>query len=314
MKRAAPFLIPIVAGACVFAGLRSGSTAEQVLPRPAIPAATRGPLAIRFTPDGRLAAVTEADTGTLAVVDTKTGRVTRRFPTGGEGPGGLALAPDGDALVANGVSGSVARLDLSTGKREALAPLRGEPAEVVLSKDARLVFVSLPARDEVAVLVLPDLSLRQRITVGRRPRAMALTPDGRTLLVANLQGGDVSLVDTAGLREERRIPTTGVNLRGITIAPDGYRAYVTGQIPANTRSTDDPLDMWTNTVFTINIRPGVTFNTAEGWLDFTLASSPDPQGIVALEQEKVAVTLSGCDQALLVRTPGPHLPSLDPFI
>jgi YVTN family beta-propeller protein len=259
--------------------------------------------------------VVESDEGTLAVIDAGTGAVLSRIPTGGEKPSGLAMAPDGSALVVNSQSGSVALLDWRGGRTAAPVPLRGEPSEVVVSRDGRVAFVSVSQSDEVAVLELPSLRIRTRIRVGRRPRAMALTPDGRTLLVANFQGGDVSLVDTSHLRESRRVQLTGVNLRGMTVTPDGQRAFVTGQIAANTRITAEPLDIWTNTIFAVDLRsePPRTIG-AEGWIDFSAGASPDPDGIVALEKERVAVTLSGADQALLVRTPGPYLRSYDPVI
>jgi mono/diheme cytochrome c family protein len=89
---------------------------------------------------------------------------------------------------------------------------------------------------------------------------------------------------------------------------------VTGQIPANARVTRDPLDIWTNTIFVLDLRPGATFGSAEGWIDFTHAAAPDPDGIVALGKERVAFTVSGSDEVLLARTPGPHLRSYDPRI
>ncbi len=292
----------------------SSAVADQVLPKPSLPSATRGPLAIAFTPGGERAVVTEGDEGTVALVDTRSGQVTGRIPTGGEQPWGIAVASNETAVVANTFSGSVALLDLQKQERRHLVPLRGEPTEVVLDKKRERAFVSLAQLDQVAVLELPTLRELKRVSVGRRPRAMALTPDGSTLLVANLQGGDVSLVDTAGLQETRRIAVTGINLRGIGVTDDGMRAYVTGQIAANTRVTRETLDIWTNTVFSLDLRPDARSDSAEGWIDFSLASSPDPDGIVVLGKEKVAVALSGSDQALLVRTPGPHLRSYDPVI
>jgi DNA-binding beta-propeller fold protein YncE len=309
-RSVAGFLLSI-AGTALLLG---AALADQDLPSPPIPPATRGPVRIAFTPGGDRALVSERDEHTFAVVDSTSGRVIRRIPTGGEQPAGLAVGPSGLAVVVNQFSGSVATLDLAQGIRRALVALRGEPSDVTLSRDAKRAFVSLSQLDTVAVLELPDLRVAARISVGRRPRAMALMPDGSTLLVANSQGGSVSLVDTTALRETRRIELTGVNLRGIGVTADGTRAYVTGQIPANARVTRDSLDIWTNTVFSLDLRPQAVSGSAEGWIDFTLGASPDPDGLVVLEKELVAVALSGADQALLVRAPGPHLRSYDPVI
>jgi mono/diheme cytochrome c family protein len=53
---------------------------------------------------------------------------------------------------------------------------------------------------------------------------------------------------------------------------------------------------------------------AEGWLDFALAASPDPDGVAVISPELVAVTLAGSDQTVLVRTPGPYRRTYDPQI
>jgi YVTN family beta-propeller protein len=280
---------------------------------PPLPPATRGPLRIAFDAAGSRAYVTEWDDGTLAILDVDRGRVVKRIPTGGEQPAGVAVLPDGRALVANSFSGSAALIDPATGQKKVLR-LRGEPWGVGVSRDGKTGFVALGSLDQVAVLDLPALTLRQRISVGKRPRAMALTPDGALLLVVNMQGGSVSVIGTADLRERRRLEVNGLNLRDISVCPDGQRAFVSGQIPANSRATDEPLDMWTNTVFLLDLRTGTRHESAEGWIDFAERPSPDPDGVVALEQERVAVVVSGSDEVLDVRSPGPHLTTYDPVI
>ena len=76
--------------------------------------------------------------------------------------------------------------------------------------------------------------------MGRRPQALQLTRDGKRLVVANLSGGSLSLIDTATLKEERRAPVRGVNVRGVAITADGEEAYATLMPPFNGKQTDDP--------------------------------------------------------------------------
>lgn len=309
-----------LAGGGLLAGALPPSFAEAGDPRatpvalPPLPASTRGPVRLLFRPDGVRLWVAEADTGTVSVIDPKAGKILGRFPTGGEQPGALAAAPDGGLLVANTFSGSVALLDGETGRRRDFAMLRGEPSGLAVSRDGKLAFVSLGQLDELAVLELPALRLRTRVKVGRRPRAVVLTPDGRTLLVANLQGGDVSLIDTATLRETRRIAVNGINLRGLAVSADGRQAYVTGQIPANSRAAAEPLDIWINTLFALNLDPKAVAGSAEGWLDFTGLPAPDPDGVAVLGPEQIAVTLGGSDEVLRVRVRGPFTRTYDPVI
>ena len=317
----APLFVLALAGLSAGTALLPPAIAGPDLPAPALPPATRGPVALVFDPSGKQVFVAESDEGSVAVLDVATGKVLRRLQTGGKQPTALAYHPGGILVVANTFSGSVAAFDTRSGKRTGLLPLRGEPSGVAITADGKYAFISVPQLDEVAVLDLPELKLAKRIPVGKQPRPMALTPDGRTLLVANSRGGDVSFVDTASLAETRRVGLTGVNLRGLSVSADGRRAYVTGQIAANSRATREPLDIWTNTLFTIDLeRPVPSADNlradvgAEGWLDFSQAPSPDPDGVAAIGGDLAAVTLGGSDQTVLVRATGPFLRTYDPVI
>jgi YVTN family beta-propeller protein len=62
--------------------------------------------------------------------------------------------------------------------------------------------------------------------VGRVPKYLAVTPDGRHLLVGNWCSWDISVVDLETGREIRRIDA-GVAPRGIAFSPNGRTAYVT---------------------------------------------------------------------------------------
>ncbi|MGV3722275.1 MAG: c-type cytochrome, partial [Actinomycetota bacterium] len=308
------FAAAVGAAPLLAVGLALAGESPRAVAVPGLPQATRGPERITFTPDGRSVLITESDTGTLAVVDRAERKLLRRLPTGGGQPNGVAVDSNGSAVIANSQSGTIVRLNLESGAELARLDLRGEPVDVVLSQDRRRAFVSLAQLDEVAVLDLPSLAVRSRIAVGDRPRAMALTPDGRTLLAANFQGGDVSVIDTAALRETRRIPVRGVNLRGITVAPGGGHAFVTGQAPAETRVTWVALDVWVNTLFRIELDASAPAAGSEGRLDFTTAAAPDPRDVAALDDERVVLTVSGSDEALLVRAPEPHQAYFDPAV
>lgn len=317
----APLFVLSLAGLSAGLALLPPAEAGPGAPTPTLPSATRGPVAVVFDPSGKQAFIAESDEGAVAVVDVLTGKVLRRIPTGGKQPTAMAYHPSGTLLVANTFSGSVAALDVRTGARTGPLPLRGEPSGVAITPDGKRAFVSVPQLDQVAVLDLPELKVARRIPVGKQPRPVVLTPDGRSVLVANSRGGDVSFIDTSSLEETRRVSLTGVNLRGLSVSADGRRAYVTGQIAANSRATREPLDIWTNTLFTIDLeRPAPSNDSlranfgAEGWLDFSQAPSPDPDGVVAIGGDLAAVTLGGSDETLLVRATGPFLRTYDPVI
>jgi YVTN family beta-propeller protein len=98
------------------------------------------------------------------------------------------------------------------------APARGAPA-------AGVAYVTNQG-DGVSVIDLATLQIERTIAVGKDPRGLGVTPDGRTLLTANQGDADVSVVDTASGKTLHRI-AVGKNAEFVRVGPDGRFAYVT---------------------------------------------------------------------------------------
>jgi len=69
------------------------------------------------------------------------------------------------------------------------------------------------------------LAIDQVIQVGLVPKFLAVSPDGKYLLVANWCSYDLSIVDVAQGKEVQRLPM-GAYPRGIAISPDSATGYV----------------------------------------------------------------------------------------
>ncbi|HEV2757941.1 MAG TPA: hypothetical protein VGV86_00105 [Acidimicrobiales bacterium] len=78
-------------------------------------------------------------------------------------------------------------------------------ADVVIDPTSTFAFISNPAFNRVEVLRLATGVFETPIPVGSSPRGLDLSPGGDRLYVANRGGTQVSVVDTAGRRELRRI-------------------------------------------------------------------------------------------------------------
>ncbi len=125
--------------------------------------------------------------------------------------------------------------------------VQGAPVEAAVSPDGRKIYVSNYSMygpgfkhpgfdlcrsddriDPSFVYEIGTRSLRKTdaIQVGEVPKYLAITPNGRTMLVGNWCSWDISVVDLRKGREVGRIPA-GVAPRGIAFSPDGRRAYVT---------------------------------------------------------------------------------------
>jgi YVTN family beta-propeller protein len=124
--------------------------------------------------------------------------------------------------------------------------VQGGPVEAAMSPDGRYVYVSNysmfgpgfshPGHDAggpssgfdtsfVYRIPLDTLKIDQVIQVGSVPKYLAVTPDGRYLLVSNWISYTVSIIDTATHKTVRTIKV-GRFPRGIAITPDSSTAYV----------------------------------------------------------------------------------------
>jgi DNA-binding beta-propeller fold protein YncE len=122
----------------------------------------------------------------------------------------------------------------------------GAPVEAAFSPDGEYAYVSnysmygdgfgpegddecTPAsgfdRSFVYRISLETLEIDDAYRVGAVPKVVAVTPDGRHVLVANWCTWDLSVISTRAGREVRRIEM-GPYPRGITVTPDGNAAYV----------------------------------------------------------------------------------------
>lgn len=108
---------------------------------------------------------------------------------------------------------------------------RSAPAGIALDPDRQIAYVALPEEDAVEVIDLNQRRILWRILLryGDRPRELALTPDRRTLVVADSGTSTVSLVDTASLVEKARI-RVGEEPSFVVVDGVGERAFVLNRL------------------------------------------------------------------------------------
>jgi YVTN family beta-propeller protein len=131
------------------------------------------------------------------------------------------------------------------GHPESPGPYRGAPVEAAFMPDGGHVYVSNyemygpgysnPGNDTcrgnhyddsyVYRIDTRSLAIDQAIKVGAVPKYVAVSPDGRLLLVSNWCSSDLSIIDTATATELQRIPL-GPYPRGIVIDAQSRVAYV----------------------------------------------------------------------------------------
>jgi DNA-binding beta-propeller fold protein YncE/mono/diheme cytochrome c family protein len=146
--------------------------------------------------------------------------------------GGTIAALGDGALVIDPDSGELVRVDRA-GKVTARLPIGPTAAQLVVDRARNTAYVSDRRGDRVVVVDLAGETpkVRDRWRTPAEPFGLALSPDGKTLLVTTV--ADRTLVafdsstgaDAGGKVRWRR--ALGVEPRGVAISPDGERAMVT---------------------------------------------------------------------------------------
>ena len=166
------------------------------------------PLAVAISPDGRLAAVATAfwDEPGLALVDLDAGTLATRVAVG-PAPYDVAFAAGGDRIVVSGgeQEGTVHVLD--TDRFEVLvgAPLGIAPRGIAPDPRGGAAWVVLCGGDQVVRVDLRTGRIRRRRDTPWLPDRVAVSPDGRRLLVSHCgtDADQVSEIDAASGRLTR---------------------------------------------------------------------------------------------------------------
>jgi YVTN family beta-propeller protein len=101
------------------------------------------------------------------------------------------------------------------------------PVDLVLTADEQWLLTANQTAGTVSLVKVATGKVHSETPCGRRPSALALTPDGKRVLVSGTYSGDVTVFERTGDRLHC-VATIDVGFepRGIAIAPDGSRAYV----------------------------------------------------------------------------------------
>ncbi|HXF05639.1 MAG TPA: Ser-Thr-rich GPI-anchored membrane family protein [Blastocatellia bacterium] len=110
--------------------------------------------------------------------------------------------------------------------------VQGTPTSIALSPDEATAYVTTTNPDQIVVIrgisgVRPSIAARVTTGLGRGPRAVRLTPDGRRLLVTNSGSNDLSFYRVEG--EDLTFVTrlsVGSRPTAIALSPDGSFAIV----------------------------------------------------------------------------------------
>jgi len=180
----------------------------------------------------RDAYVTNSLSDSVSAIDLDSGKAAAEPIEVGDGPGGIAISPDGArAYVANFGSDSVSVIETATNETV------GEPIEVgdgprgvAVAPNGKRVYVADEISGDVSVIdAASGEVVGEPIPVGSEPEGIAVTPNGARVYVANSLSNDVSVIDAASGETVGEPIPVGSRPLAIAIAPNGARVYVTNR-------------------------------------------------------------------------------------
>jgi YVTN family beta-propeller protein len=223
------------------------------------------PDAIAITPDGERAYVTNYASNSVTPIDLLSGKVQASIRLGSSaGPAGIAITPDGttayvtDAGATGTLGDTITPIDLATDKTLSPITVGPGPQGIAIAPDGLRAYVA----DAGAIVsgqtgafgstVTPVDLLTGRalapITVGNAPTGIAITPDGSTALVANLNSGSVSPINLANDVAGAPIPVSGAPIAVAVSSTEPTIAYVVDTISKQSATGNvTPVDLTSDT-------------------------------------------------------------------
>jgi YVTN family beta-propeller protein len=148
---------------------------------------------------------------------------------------------DHAGFVSNSGSNTITIFDKHLRQAVAVVDTCAGPAGMALDQRRRRLYVACSKDDEIQSIDVAtgDVLERTRTSPGDRPREIALSADGSTLLSVNTGSGSVSFFDAVSLTRKERVDV-GSGPGSVLIDPSGRRAFVFNTLSSSISIIDIP--------------------------------------------------------------------------
>ena len=276
-----------------------------------------GPQVVVAAKDGKTLFVANHDAKQLVVVDPAAGKVVKTTPLPAP-PTSMVLSADGATVyVACGAPKStICAIDAASAAIKASFAAGHTTTGLAIDKAGKRLWACNRFNNAVAVFDLATQKETGRVAVVREPIAAAITPDDKTVFVANHLPADradsynvaavVSIIDAASNQVEHvRLPNGSTGVRGIAVSPDGKYAFVTHLLSRYQMPTTQLERGWmnTNALSIFNAEERKYINTV--LLDNVDLGAANPWGIaVSADSATLCVAHAGTQELSIVDVPG----------
>lgn len=141
----------------------------------------------------------------------------------------VLVSKDGNKLLtANIGSDSITVIERAgaAGWNETVVPVGKGPEAIDLSPDGTQLWTAHSRDGGVSIIDIAAKKVVQTLNVQtKRSNRLKFTPDGKRVLISDLEAGDLVVLDAVARKEIKRMKL-GRSPEGILVTPDGSRAYV----------------------------------------------------------------------------------------
>src|SRR5205807_1900396 len=105
-------------------------------------------------------------------------------------------------------------------------PVGKGPEAIEISPDEKEIWTAHSRDGGVSIIDIASKKVTGTIDARtKRSNRLKITPDGKTVLITDLDAGELVVLDRASRKETKRLKL-GKSPEGILIVPDGSRAYI----------------------------------------------------------------------------------------
>ncbi|MDQ3698395.1 MAG: YncE family protein [Gemmatimonadota bacterium] len=172
----------------------------------------------------------------LVEIDTRSFAVSRRFGLAKGREGAIAVAASGAGAHAHDVpetassTQQAARPQPATrSPKHTMPPATCSPTWAQPSADGSKIYVACNKADEIVEIDRDRWAIERRFPTGRGPYNLAVTPDGKLLVVTLKQGGAVQIFAIATGRSVMQTKSSTTVTHGVVISPDSRYAFVSNE-------------------------------------------------------------------------------------
>ncbi len=204
-------------------------------------------------------------------------------------------------FVTNAGSNSITVFEKSLGQAVAVIDTCAGPSGMALDQRRRRLYVACAKDDEIQAIDVAtgEVVERARVSPGDRPRELALTPNGLTLVSANNGSNSVSFFDAGSLTRQERI-NVGSGPGSVLIEPSGRRAFVFNTLSSSVSVLDIATRSLAATISTDSAPLRGRFNGSGDRLYIIHERSPymtvvDPRQLAAVSRTRLRIGVSAIE-------------------